>query len=73
MNYYEVLYNTLQRIRILAITTKIRENHELKDLCDYLKKYDIDMFYKELNDGTLPKNIIDQCGLFCDIVKENVQ
>lgn len=74
MNYYqEVIYDTLQGMRIRAITTRIRDDHQLKDLCDYLKEHEVDMFYEELNDGTLPQSVIDQYGLFCDIIQEIVQ
>lgn len=71
MSYYqEVIYDTLCEMRIRAITTRIREDHELKDLYNYLREYDVATFYEELEKETLPQSVIDQYGLFCDIVQE---
>lgn len=74
MNYYhELLFDTLNDMRIRALTIGVREDHELKDLCNYLVEHDVASLYEELEKKTLPEEVIDQYGLFCDIVQEIVQ
>ncbi|MBO5479157.1 MAG: hypothetical protein J6A04_05630 [Clostridia bacterium] len=73
MYYQELLCDVLNEMRIRAITTRIREDHELKDLYDYLAKHDVSSLYEELEEKTLPNNVIEQYGLFCNIVQEIVQ
>lgn len=74
MSYYrEVICDTLEEMRVRAITRRIREDHELKDLYDYLSGHDVKTLYEELEEKALPKEVIEQYGLFCDIVQELVR
>lgn len=74
MNYFqEVIDDTLRDIRCRAMTRRIREDHELKDLYDYLGKHDVKSLYDELKENTLSEDVKKQYDLFCDIVEELVR
>lgn len=74
MRYYDcVIRDTMEDIRCRALTRKIRADHELKALYDYLGENEVEVFYEQLKANTLPEQVRDQYDLFCGIVEELVR
>lgn len=71
MSYLETIaYNTIKDIEERVKAGRISDKGDFEALCNYLEKYSVDVFYKELKNNELPTEVKIQCEKICQIVDE---
>lgn len=71
MNYLDsMVYNTIKDIEEREKAGRISDKGDFEALCNYLEKYSVDVFYKELKNNELPTEVKIQYEKICEIVDE---